>query len=120
MAGEGRETWQMGMWRSRKFVRNWVRCPIPNSAKRGTPSVAIFGGIHGARKCAVGAEGRAAKLGSHGGLRRAREVACKVPEAWQSMCVDDSTAEAHARARSAGKCARRGEQVWLRLWRATS
>ena len=33
-----------------------------------------------------------------------------VPDAWQSTWVDDSTAWAHARARSAGMCARRGEQ----------
>ena len=79
-------------------------------AGRGSPSVAIFGGIHGARRFAAGTEGRAAKLGSYGGLQRAREVACKVPDAWQSMWVDDSTAEAHARVRSAGKRARRGEQ----------
>ena len=66
--------------------------------------------FNGARRFTAGTEGRAAKLGSYGGLQRAREVACKVPDAWQSMWVDDSTAEAHARARSAGKRARRGEQ----------
>ena len=83
---------------------------LKTCAGRGSPSVAIFGGIHGARRFAAGTEGRAAKLGSYGGLQRAREVACKVPDAWQSMWVDDSTAEAHARVRSAGKRARRGEQ----------
>ena len=74
------------------------------SGHDGTP------GLDGARRFTAGTEGRAAKLGSYGGLQRAREVACKVPDAWQSMWVDDSTAEAHARVRSAGKRARRGEQ----------
>eukprot|EP00966_Prymnesium_polylepis_P005498 126064-Prymnesium_polylepis.1 len=39
---------------------------------------------------------------------------CKGPGRWHARClsmwVDDSTAEAHARVRSAGKRARRGEQ----------
>ena len=71
---------------------------------------ALFGGIHGARRCAAGTEGRAATLGSDGMSQRAREVARMVPDACQSTWVDDSTAWAHARARSAGMCARRGEQ----------
>ena len=74
------------------------------SGHDGTP------GLDGARRFTAGTEGRAAKLGSYGGLQRAREGACKVPDAWQSMWVDGSTAEAHARVRSAGKRATRGEQ----------
>ena len=48
---------------------------------------ALFGGIHGARKCAAGTEGRAATLGSYGMSQRAREVARMVPDAWQSTWV---------------------------------
>ena len=90
----------------------WVSHVVVGSVSRGTWSVVTTERqtFNGARRFTAGTEGRAAKLGSYGGLQRAREVACKVPDAWQSMWVDDSTAEAHARARSAGKRARRGEQ----------
>ena len=61
---------------------------------------------------AAGAEGRAATVGSYGMSQGVREVACMVPDAWQSTWVDDSTEWAHARARAsrAGKFARRVEQ----------
>eukprot|EP00966_Prymnesium_polylepis_P040398 937426-Prymnesium_polylepis.1 len=52
-------------------------------AGRGSPSVAIFGGIHGARRFVAGTEDRAAKLGSYGGLQRARDPT----KLWASGCM---------------------------------
>jgi len=88
---------------------------VVGSISRGTWSVVTTerqdsSAFNGARRFAAGAEGCAAKLGSYGMSQRAREVARMVPGAWQSTWVDDSTAWAHARTRSAGMCARRGEQ----------